>query len=547
MDDSSLHIQCVLKQAINYEDASHSDINTAHLRTELYPHQVRMVKAMRRHKSRMTNGFIHEGEYITGKLGIVADPPGGGKTLSVLAYLGLKEEGLTRYPIFGELNTTSNRYFSSHERILTDVSFINVVIVPQTHLYQWQQQIQQHTRLKAFTVSNRRILRNNSTYRMMCESNFILTTNRVWHDLYAYTQQNGLAWKNLFIDEATHIYFNQNDGIPTFEFVWLITANWLSLQFRNQHLTTNQLYDISNNHTFYCSTESNSFYRQLIPWTHPFRYLLVLRNDENTLYPYPEIQRSEIVCRQQYTLLNMPPSILGTNYDGLKHERMPSILAALGVKSFTLDKMKELYERPELIESKKDDDCTICLEPPQNTVMLPCCITTLCGACILRQLIMQGQCPACRAPIALSSLHLISSSQDVSANSIVPMTKQDTCIQYIQQHSDCNDNAFLVYTIFENTYFQLYTKFVELGITSDYLELNSHRTSKSIANFNNGNTKVLFISNIDSVRGFNLKATHLILFYAIPSYEREQTLIYSMRRLGSKGLKQVVQLTTALD
>ena len=552
MEDSLTHIECVLQNAIKYEDERHSDINRSHLRTTLYPHQVRMVAAMQQHKFKMTNGFLHQGEFITGALGIIADPPGTGKTLAVLAYLGLKE-GPAK-PTFGLLNTTSNRYFSSHEGVVRqDISAINVVIVPPFLLQQWQQEIETHTHLNAFIVSNRRALSSYSSYDRLRNSDFILTTSRMWHDVYQYTQQHRIAWNNLFIDEAANIYFHPHEGIPTFGFAWLISSNWLALQFRNQHLNQrhlqsamNRFCDISDNNTYFCATESGVFYRQLIPWSHPFRYLLVLRNDSKTDYPYPSLIQSDILCRQQYTLINLPQHILGTNYSGLTHEKIPMIFAALNINSYTIDTMKQTYQRPELIDSKLNDDCVICLEPPSTPTMLPCCMNRFCGACILRQLIMSGQCPTCRAPISLPSLHPLQLDESSSKNQIILRTKQDTCVDYIRRHSDVSGNAFLVYTLYENTYFQIEGKLRELGIKSDYVE-QSNRGHKAVAKFNSGHTKVLFISNIDAIRGLTLKATHLILFYAIPSYEREQILIHSMQRLGLKGPQHLVHLTATLE
>ena len=479
----------------------------------------------------MTEGFEHQNEQIHGRIGIVADPPGSGKTIVVLGFLGLPD---VAYPIHGLLNSHSNRNFVSYEQIVRqDSSAINVVIVPTHLLHQWQKETEKTT-LKPLIISNRRLLRNASTLSALQQSDFVLTTNRVWKDVYQYTQQHVIHWKNLFIDEATSIYLSPQDGIPVFEFLWLITSNWQSLQHRNQHL------HIDNN-WFYCTTESSSFYRNLIPWTHPLRHTLVLRSEEPI--PYPSLVQVDIKCRQPYTLLNLPTTLLGTNYEGLVAHKMPLIFNALGMGSYTIESIKQLFGRSELIDAKANDDCSICLEEPQHSVILPCCMHRFCGSCILRQLIISGQCPLCRIPLTLSDLHPL--RLDSSQNEIL-MTKQDTCFQYIQQNQE--KGPFLIYTTYENTYYQLQSKFEAIGLPCNLLELNSQHSTKMIANFNNGLTKILFITNMDAIRGLSLsKATHLILFYAVPSYEREQILIHSMQRLGSKELKTVVQLSTALD
>jgi len=540
MDTCRLYVETANKHSIDYEPAEQAHIHYQHLKTKPFLHQISMIEEMRQFRKRMTEGFSHENEFITGKLGILADPPGSGKTLSVLGYIGLHEEVVPR---LGDLNTHSNRYFVSHQAPLRqDGSSITVVIVPTHLLTQWQEEVERHTHLKVFTISNRRILRNHSTGHLLCRSDFILTTNRLWKDVYAYTQKEHILWKNLFIDEATSIYFSPMDGVPAFGFLWLITSNWLSLQFRNQHLNVT---DSDQRNWIYCTTESSAFYKQLVPWTHPLRYLLLLRNNPSMSYPYPSLERQEIHCQQQYTLLNLPPSILGTNYDGLTHSRIPTLFSALHVPMYTADMLKQQFGRSELIDSKQKDDCSICLDPTQHTVFVPCCMNVFCGACILRQLIMSGVCPTCRAELTLAHLHPL--LLDCSQNQQVLRTKLDTCFQYIQQHMT-NTNAFLVYTTYENTYYQLQPQFTEAGISCDNIELHSQRIAKSVANFNSGRTKVLFISNVDAIRGLTLsRATHLILFYAVPSSEREQILIHSMQRVGSQGPKQVLQLTAVLD
>ena len=546
MEDPLSYIQRAYKHTIEYEDGSHSYIHLPHIRTPLYPHQIQIVQSMKAHKKRMLHGFIHENEKVRGKIGIVADKVGSGKTLSVLAYLSLRDR---IQPTLGELDPNSNRYFSSHQLPLKqDLSSVNVIVVPQYLLFQWEQEIAIHTKksFRSLTISNRRILRNHSSPNLICASDCIITTNRMWREVYNFCQANSITWKNLFIDEATSIYMSPNDGIPSFEFLWLITSDWLSLQFRNMHVDLKSIEPEATAPTLYhCNTESSAFYRQIIPWTHPFRYLFVLRNAST--HPYPSLERSEIICRQQYTLLNLPPSILGTNYDGLTHSKMPALFGALGLRRQSIESLKQLFGRSELLESKLEDDCCICLEHPQNTVVLPCCMNLFCGACILRQLIMSGQCPTCRNPLTLQQLYPLRLETDSSQNEIIYRTKQEACLEYIQQNNHTN-HSFIVYTHYENIYYQLQPILQQKGISCDSLDYNTSRMNHIVSSFNKGSLKVLFVSDISAIRGLTLsRATHLLLFSVIPSYESEQILLHSMLRLGSKEVKKVVQLTARLE
>jgi hypothetical protein len=125
------------------------------------------------------------------------------------------------------------------------------------------------------------------------------------------------------------------------------------------------------------------------------------------------------------------------------------------------------------------------------------------------------------------------------------LTKQDTCVEYILNH---RTQFFLIYTVFENTYYQIQPLLAENGITSDLLDLPLNRFNRSLQAFQTGATSVLFVSNLDLIRGLNLsKADCLILFYEIPVFERQQVLLHSMVRLGQPQMqKTVLQLLSPL-
>ena len=255
-----------------------SDLVIPHLKTPLYPHQIQMVKAMKQHAFQMSQGFCYDKELVRGKLGIVADPNGTGKTLSVLAYIAIQDRPQLT---LGELVPQSNRYFSSFQSPpRSDTSAVNVIIVPAHLLNQWTDEIATHmTRgFKALIIGNRRVLRSPSTLRQIgaCDCDVIVTTNRVWPALYSWTQEHQIRWRNLFIDEAASIVLSVQDGIPAFDFLWLITGDWIAFQDRHSAIPL----------------ESSAFYRQIIPWTHPLRFLCVLKNPQ--VYPYHPFRRPRL-------------------------------------------------------------------------------------------------------------------------------------------------------------------------------------------------------------------------------------------------------------
>ena len=291
--------------------------------------------------------------------------------------------------------------------------------------------------------------------------------------------------------------------------------------------------------------ESGPFFKPLLPWTHPCRYSMILRN-KNTIH-YPSVYEASYECAASYTLANLPKTIIGNNYAGLTHDKMPVLFKALGLSTYTQDLIMVHHgTRKELIESNWDNDCCICLEPTQTKTLVPCCMNMFCGACILRQILTQVQspCPTCRQTLYLPSLLPIADASGMQPP--VLLTKQEQVIAYLQKRKD---QSHIVYTPFENTYYQICTDLTNAGLTSERLDGRIHQNNQVFDRFQKGITKILFVSNAELIRGISLtKASSLLFFSDPPSYEKQQMLIHSVLRLNSQQQQQltVVRLKSVL-
>ena len=82
------------------------------IKTQLFPHQLTLVNGMHIYRDKMTRGFVLGNQAINGKIGIIGDPAGTGKTLSILAYLASQ---ITTFPrITCELTHNSSSMSSGH-------------------------------------------------------------------------------------------------------------------------------------------------------------------------------------------------------------------------------------------------------------------------------------------------------------------------------------------------------------------------------------------------------------------------------------------------
>jgi hypothetical protein len=85
------------------------------------------------------------------------------------------------------------------------------------------------------------------------------------------------------------------------------------------------------------------------------------------------------------------------------------------------------------------------------------------------------------------------------------------------------------------------------GLKAERIENNLFSLLKTIRNFQEGKTNVLFISNIETIRGLSLPSTtHLIFYHELPVFELKQVLIHSCQRLGRTQPLQIYHLNSEI-
>jgi hypothetical protein len=570
MPESSLYEQLCLINNVYANSISpvESYIQNTNIRTRLLPHQQSMVHAMHTYEMKMTHGYVWNDHILHGKVGIVADPAGSGKTLSVLSYIAdclAKEPLNTSTPQLrqGELDPASNRYFYSNhiEQVTNDASSTYLIVVSPTIYNQWKHEISTHTTLNVFAVDNRRILRNRQTPNQIQTSKIVLTTSRFYKYIIEYAEQNGIRWKYLFIDDASTIHLTGNEPDIHFDFMWLITNNWLGFLFKNIWITPSNLlyihdrlqldpdcmkwlmYTIQQTGSISTQLSASNFFKQYIPYCHPARSALILRNRTSYIEesnPMPEIIYNNLQCRQYYTLTSLRALL----HHQIPLNEIPNIYESLGVQTYSKDQLIERYsEKRDTIHTKSEDDCSICLDTPQFRILTTCCMNAFCGRCILRHSLANTSCPTCRSQINFDDMvHLLPNETSPSQNQIIfnPIIKNrhETCIDYIRSHSS---EPILLYTMYENNYYQLLPELQRMNITWARLEQNTF--SQTVDDFNAGNINLLFLSNISLIHGLSLtRLKHIIFFYELSFSDQKDLLISSAQRIGRQSSLTVVQL-----
>lgn len=535
------------------------------IKTQLFPHQSTLVNGMHIYRDKMTRGFLLGNQAINGKIGIVGDPAGTGKTLSILAYLTSQVATFPR--ITCELTHNSSKYFFSHELYhLSDASSTNLIIVPHSLFGQWRQEIAQHTTIPYVPIETKRIIRGTDLAQSMVNSNFVLTTNKCYKNVQEYAVQHGIQWNNVIIDEASSIYINSSDPPLRFQFLWFVTNNWIPLIFKTPSIVKSNLYYLRDrvklnqelekwlldniNVHYEGQLVSSSFLKEYIPFFHQNRGSIVIRNSLDlikTSINLPVIMNNVLHCKPNISLNSLMSYYLARNIEpNINSEKIPNLFQALNIEFRELEDyiVNQPTVKHNLIRRKvEESDCVICLDHTEYPTIVNCCYNIYCGKCLLRNMIVNQKCPTCREVLLTNNICCLKSLTEEER--ILARNKTEVCLDIL---SNNKNGKFIIYSSFDNIYYQLFEEMDKLGLKAERIEGNLFSLLKTVKNFQEGRTNILFVSNIDLIRGLSLAATsHLIFFHELPVFELRQVLIHSAQRIGRKQPLKIIQLNSEIQ
>jgi len=532
--------------------------------TPLYPHQQTLVQGMHQYKEKMLRGFIAGQQAVNGKIGIIGDPPGTGKTLSMLAYLA--SYGHLYPSMTSELTPHSTRYFFSHDfHRLSEQSFSNLIIVPHSLFGQWKQEIEKHTTLSYVPIETKRMLKP-ELIETIRTSSFILTTNKCYKFVQDYARDHQLQWNHIVIDEASSIYLHASDPLLRFQFLWMMTSHWIPLLFKNPTIIKSTLFHLRDRVQIHPDLEtwlldhitshyegtlaSASFLKEYLCFFHENRGHLVLRNSTSHLessIQLPDIVQNYLPCRPNLSLPSLTSYYLARNKEPhIRSRNIPYLFQALGME-FTLGNNYQeraiTAKKPLIARMIQDNECVICLESCEYPTIVNCCYHMYCGKCLLTTTLFNCKCPTCREPLQISNMCCLSSLSP--QETLLAKNKTEVCLDLFRDHPN---GKFIVYSSFDNIYYQLFDEIDRLGLKAERIESNLFSLLKTVRNFQQGKTNILFISNIDLIRGLSLtKTSHLIFYHELPVYEQKQTLLHSSQRLGRTQPLTVLYLNSEIQ
>jgi SNF2 family DNA or RNA helicase len=542
---------------------SNSFVPPSTIKTILYPHQKTLVYGMHRHREKMTRGFLVGNQAINGKVGIVADPPGTGKSLSMIAYLASHSPNR----MSSELTDHSSKFFFSHDlHSLPDTNVAHLIIVPHRLFGQWKQEIEQHSTLSYVPIETKRVMRGDAIAKLIIQHRIVLTTDKCYKHVQAYATTHHIHWDQIMIDEASSIYFHSSDPPLQFHYLWLITNNWIPLIMKSPNVIKSNLFFLRDRVALHSDLEqwlleditvhyegqlaSSSFMKEYLSFHHPERGRMVIRNATDDLIKsmnLPALQHETLQCKPNMSLNSLTSFYLARQREpSIRSKQIPHLFQALGIEfqSVTEYTDQQPITKHSLIQRRIDDqECAICMEPCEHPTIVQCCYHIFCGKCLLKNALINMKCPTCREALQVQHIHCL---ETLSAEErMLSINKMEACLDILRQNKE---GRFIIYSPFTNIYYELMEKIDQMGIKAERIENNLFSLIKTVRNFQQGKTRLLFISNVDMIRGLSLASTtHLIFYHELPAFESKQVLIHSSQRLGRTLPLQILHLHSEIQ
>jgi SNF2 family DNA or RNA helicase len=409
------------------------------------------------------------------------------------------------------------------------------------------------------------MMRDDTVAQTILRNRMVITTSKCYKHVQEYANEHHIDWDHIVIDEASSIYFHSNDPPLRFQFLWLVASNWIPLIMKNASINKNTLHSLRDRVDLHPDLEdwlleeitahyegqliSSAFLKDYLALYHPHRTHMVLRNankDIESSMMLPPINHNILRCKPNLTFHSLISYYLAKQKDpSIRSSQIPYLFQGLGITFRSAEEYKDQQPdvKHELIDRMiHDQECVICFEPCEYPTMVNCCYHLFCGKCLLKNAILTMKCPTCREPLQtdrMCCLQTLPIDDERLARS-----KLEICMDMIHKNKN---GRFIVYSPFINMYYELFEEIDKLGIKSERIENNLFSQIKTIRNYQQGNTTLIFISNVDAIRGINLTSTtHLIFYHAPSSYEIQQELIRSSQRLGRKLPLQILHLQSEI-
>ena len=541
---------------------------TTKLNVSLRDHQKQAVDAMRRLEM---GPYSTDGVEIKTRVAILADPPGSGKTLDVLALIdrcpcptsATFRTATSARSLFGLCSIqvdTSSRFLDL--ATLGDTIPTNLVVVPHYLEHQWLSEIREKTSFSVLSLERKHVRRNmQETFR---EYDIVVCKQTLYKSLAdAMNEQLERGhFHRVIIDEADSIKM-PNTSMVAANFYWMVTATperlisgransvpvnalaseipwaavWITRMERCFVLRNdpNEIvrgeHETMNEHTYRClkprdveiltDLVSDEVYNCLSAEDRRAASMLmgsVVDNDE--LVPFLRQKLTTEIQEREAVLVNAQAMIEAEVED----ERIQQIYNDEWANLKTLrSQLSTLAER-----LSQRGDCSICcseMSDQQPVATFTCCQNQSCADCCaqvskglhLGELgIRDAQCPFCRTELTSDVVVIAQSQRRIRRNTQL-VSKQEKLKTILEEIRQTPNRRILLFSEHSGTWNAIEVLLHQMEIEAKELQGGAKQIEKTVKQFEQGLVDVLLLNSVNVGSGLNLQCATDVIFYHEPT------------------------------
>lgn len=484
--------------------------------------------------------------YINTKLGVLADLPGYGKSLSIL---GLISRSRNKYNSLRPQESVEkikyHDYVSIVKTSILDRVNCSVILVNVSLMSQWVLELNR-TLLNYIAVHKTSDIEDIELSKydvILVSSNVYNTFSQVYKKKY---------WTRFVIDEPSSLKMSMEEIYA--DFYWIVTG------------TPNELY----------LKRITGFLNDLLPEDKDTFEHLIIKNDDDIVmssYNMPPTRNMYYKCSgcisslfegivtdnvlEMIQALNMTgvfnafnvDDSLGSSsnsdksinsnitiYDAYKLRKKKRLEELYSEKIKKTEKIETIENHINLLENRIlryviQNNCIVCNKNYKDVYVLSCCQQIYCG-CLNN---LMDSCPLCKSRdfinIKIETKNMMSVSLEDYKQENYTKNKIDKLLDII---GDGKDKKILIFSNY-NESFNIIKRFLDEK-KHIYLELRGtkERRDNTIDSYKYGNVNILLLNTIQSGAGLNLQETSdIILFHRIHDYQKTQ-VIGRANRIGRK-------------
>jgi len=517
-----------------------------YFRKHLFDHQKSNVQRMERLE--VTN-HISDGNIVRNtKIGILSDPPGYGKNVTMVQLLtrDVMKFDVNEPHIEEDITVFSGGLTVKRDIRKYDKIPVNLLVVTIQSLDNWKREFT-YTNMKILCVDKMSILDDN--YDTLHTNDVVIVTPNMYNHIVI-TYKNK-AWKRVIFDEPIYLNIPNMKWIKS-SFYWFITSSSpREIAFTYQHfrkhfiksifgdinediedkfsgnIISNDIIKLNNS----CTLPKVKHYYHKIDYNHDIE----LSSGSNIKYTVKHVSNNIV---ENVVHIIRDKEIKELNKIGLKIEENKDDSELSKQYNRIEEQIKQTKDR---IQSSINDICTICSNEIKEPIFESHCQNFFCSSCLLQWLQTKQSCPICRETINNNELILFrKNTEDKSVEN--DKKSSNTFIKKIKCIIDIHPVRKIL--IFSNNI--LDNEFNKNNIKFSVLKGSDKRKVDTLHKFiKSSDINVLIVHSINDIACMEINITNIIICHEI-TLQLQDYLLSRMNRINKKDTIYVHHMSTEI-